>query len=145
MPLPEAARSGPSQTTHRAYEGPFPIPADAKVVMAYSEDIAGNLEYPGTARPVLGVSPSEIRFDSPRDVASVEVLNLDPLRVSGQLDCVVLPHENWVVVEGGRGTTPYTFTVRAADDQPHSQATILVRTLTEGAVFAERTVTVVSK
>jgi hypothetical protein len=131
--------------THRVYEGAFPVPEDAKVVMAYSEDVAGNLEYPGVARPVLGVSPSEIRFDNRRDVARVEVLNLDPLHVSGELDCSAMPDQEWVVVEGGRGKTPYTFTVRVADGEPHGRATILVRTATEGAVFAERTVSVVAE
>lgn len=128
--------------THRIYERPFPVPDDAKVVMAYSEDIAGNLEYPGPARPVLGVSASEVTLADERDVAHVDVLNLDPLRVTGELDCVAEADADWVMLEGGRGATPYTVTVRLADTRPDGAATITVRTGAEGALFAERKVSV---
>jgi len=41
-------------TTRAVYTEPFRLPPDAKIVMAYSEDRAGNLEYPGAVWPVLG-------------------------------------------------------------------------------------------
>jgi hypothetical protein len=33
--------------TRRLYEGPFPISSSVAAVSAFSEDVAGNLEYPG--------------------------------------------------------------------------------------------------
>ena len=42
--------------TRTVYIEPFPVPPDAKILMAYSEDRAGNLEYPGAVWPVFGLS-----------------------------------------------------------------------------------------
>src|SRR5207248_2708638 len=48
--------------TFSVYREPFPLPSDAKLVMAFSVDRNGNQEYPGAVLPVLGVTPTSVSF-----------------------------------------------------------------------------------
>jgi hypothetical protein len=131
------------------YTEPFPLPPDAKIVMAYSEDRAGNLEYPGAVQSVLGLSESHIVMKvsgtAPQEPVrhTVNVVNLDPISVTSQLEWVAEADVPWLSVEPRAGTTPYSITlsVRSADLTSGShEAMVLVRSRTTGTVFAERAI-----
>ena len=132
--------------TREIYTEPFVIPADAKIVMAYSEDRTGNLEYPGATRPVLGLGSGQVAMrgvaGSKKPVTwSVEVLNLDPISVTGQLEWEALPEAPWISVHPGRGTTPARLRVSLNSEAlaPGTyDASVTVRSATVGAIFAER-------
>jgi hypothetical protein len=128
--------------THKPYEGPFSVPPDAKVVMAYSEDIAGNLEYPGATRPVLGLSAAQVRI-APDGTATIAVTNLDPLGVSGELDWRGQCDADWLVLEPSSGTTPATLLLRTTDEHARrGTARVVIRTSRADAAVSERTLTV---
>ncbi len=136
--------------TRATYTEPFPLPSDAKIVMAYSEDRAGNLEYPGAVRPVLGLSENHVvmrtRTGSQEIVKHiVDVVNLDPIPITGQLDWEAWTDVPWLSVEPRAGTTPYSITlsVRPVDLTADLHAAkVVIRSLTTGTVFAERTLDV---
>ncbi len=140
------------------YTEPFTLPPDAKIVMAYSEDRAGNLEYPGAVRPVLGLSKThlvmEVRAETQEVVRhTVDVINLDPISGTGQLEWEASTDVPWLSVEPSAGTTPYPITLsmhsadlgaelREAELKGISgityEANVIVRSLTPGTVFTER-------
>jgi hypothetical protein len=140
------------------YTEPFTLPPDAKIVMAYSEDRAGNLEYPGAVRPILGLSETQVvmkaRAETHEAVRyTVDVINLDPISVTGRLEWQASTDVPWLSVEPRAGTTqhPITLSMRSADlgAEPREawvkgisgiiyEANVIVRSLTPGTVFAER-------
>ncbi|MDQ3583434.1 MAG: hypothetical protein M3495_18295 [Pseudomonadota bacterium] len=148
--------------TRSIYTEPFALPPDAKIVMAYSEDRAGNLEYPGAVRPVLGLSEThvvmKVRAGTQDTVQhTVDVVNLDPISVTGQLQWEALTDVPWLSVEPSAGTTPYpiTLSMYSADlgAEPREagvkgisgiayEANVIVRSVTPGTVFAERILSV---
>jgi hypothetical protein len=142
-------------TTHAVYTEPFSLPPDARIVMAYSEDRAGNLEYPGAVRPVLGLSETRVVMTAKAGAQeavrhTVNVMNLnplsgDPLSVTGQLEWEASTEAPWLQVEPSAGTTPYPMTLfmHATDlAVGHYEAKVIVRSLTPGTVRAERTLDV---
>lgn len=134
-------------TNRIVYGEPFSVPPDAKIVMAYSEDRAGNLEYPGAVRPVLGLSETHMvlraRVGSRETVRhDVEVVNLDPISVTGPLEWEASADVPWLWVEPSAGRTPYSITVsmRSADlPVGRHEGKVIVRSTTPETVFPERT------
>ena len=144
--------------TRSVYVEPFPLPPDAKIVMAYSEDRAGNMEYPGAVRPILGLSETHVdmraRANTQEPVMhSVDVINRDPLSLTGQLEWWAVTDAPWLSIEPRAGTTPesITLSVNSADlaaEPPKSKVTgfsgvayeakVIVRSRTIGTVFAEQ-------
>jgi hypothetical protein len=134
-------------TTRAVYTEPFRLPPDAKIVMAYySEDRAGNLEYPGAVWPVLGLSELQVVITATMGTQeivwhTVDVVNLDPITVTGQLEWDASTNVPWLSVEPSGGKTPETMTlsVRVADLSRGSHETnVSIRSLTPRTFFAER-------
>jgi len=136
--------------TFTVYQQPFRLPPDARTVMAFSIDRNGNREYPGAVLPVLGVDPTNIVFTAKvedREVPqqNVQVLNLDPIKVTGQLTWGASTNVPWLLIEPQQGKTPGQITL-AVDISNLETGTytdnVLVRSLTPSVVFAERLVIV---
>jgi hypothetical protein len=136
--------------THSIYTDPFPLPPDSKIVMAYSEDRAGNLEYPGAVYPVLGISETKIVLkakagDRKAVQHVIDVVNLDPFPLTGPLQWEVFTEDPFLSIEPAAGLTPYSITIYANSAKlkpaPY-KATVVIRALTANTVFAERTLQV---
>jgi hypothetical protein len=134
---------------HDQYDRPLPIPDDVALVMAYSEDNAGNREYPGWVKGALGVSATDVRVDrdGPEHFVTVDVVNLDPLGISGPIPWQALANAPWVQVDPARGTTPQRLRVSVdASQLPQgaSEATseVVITVLDEQPVVPARRVTV---
>ena len=99
-------------TDRISYDGPLAVPLDATMVMAYSEDAAGNLEYPGWVAGALGISAPEVQFrhdsTAPEDI---EVVNLDPLSISPPISWRAMSAVPWVRLEPPSGQTPQSLRV----------------------------------
>jgi hypothetical protein len=130
------------------YEEPFRVPDDASLVMAYSEDWAGNLEYPGAVLPVLGLSEPAIRLTLNRRgrrpaTAPVQVRNLEPFEVTGPLDCQIEATGDcpWLSLEPKSASTPFdlklTVDGRSLSPGEHT-CDVVVTSTTPGTVFAPR-------
>lgn len=133
-------------TTRTIYDGPFKIPASAKIVMAYSEDRAGNLEYPGAVRPVLGISEDKLLVipkDNEEERAyDIQVTNLDPIGVTGSIAFVASANAPWVSIDKPEGKTPASIKiiVRLRDVSRGShEAHVVIRALTPETIFGKKT------
>ncbi|MGW4873761.1 outer membrane protein assembly factor BamB family protein [Streptomyces chartreusis] len=135
---------------HEPYGGgPVPVPDDAVVVMAYSEDGAGNLEYPGWALGALGLGERALRFRLEKQelTAAVEVRNLDPLGVTAPIAWQAGTDARWLRLSPTSGTTPGSLRVEVLPDElpdNHGDFTAQVRvTVTDDdALFRTRELTV---
>jgi outer membrane protein assembly factor BamB len=136
-------------STFEVYEGPFRLPGDARLLMAHSEDWAGNLEYPGAVLPALGLSETEVTLRpdaSGHALAEVRVENLDPIGISPSLDWEAEAGCDWLRLRPASGGTPETLTILADATglAPGQHACdIVVRTTAPGALFSERVLPVV--
>jgi hypothetical protein len=133
------------------YREPFEVPADAKIVMAFSMDRNGNLEYPGAAFPVLGVNTSQLTFETSRQrpgtgAQPIDVVNRDPIRVTGPLEWEARGHQEWITLDKPSGQTPDQLQVSVVplDSMRPGEyrGEITIRSTTPNTVFPERTVIV---
>ncbi len=139
--------------TFSIYEGvPFLIPADAKIVMAFSVDRNGNQEYPGAVRPVLGVHPNVVVFqatvgNAQRVAQQIQAFNLDPVPLTGPLEWEASTEEEtpWLFIEPQAGKTPGLLTLSVHTNQLQANtytARVLVKARTPETIFAERAISV---
>lgn len=137
--------------TFTIYSAPFLLPAEAKIVMAFSIDRNGNREYPGAVLPVLGLSATNLVFTATvgdQHIAPqvVYIMNLDPIPVTGPLEWVASTNIQWLTVEKKEGRTPDLITLSAeiGNLKPGTYTgDVVVRSPTSGVVYAERIVSVV--
>ena len=137
--------------TFSVYSAPFLLPAEAKIVMAFSIDRNGNREYPGAVLPVLGLSATHLVFTSTvgdQHIAPqvVYIMNLDPIPVTGPLEWLASTNIQWLTIEKKEGRTPdlMTLSVDRGNLKPGTYTgDVVVRSPTSGVVYAERIVSVV--
>jgi len=137
--------------TFSVYQEPFPLPSEAKIVMAFSVDRNGNREYPGAILPVLGLSETHLTFTATAGEQkvgphTVHVSNLDPLSVTGPLAWTASTDVPWLSIEKTEGQTPdqLTFSVDPGNLGPGThRGNVIVRSSTPGVVYAERVIPVV--
>lgn len=137
--------------TFSVYSAPFLLPAEAKIVMAFSIDRNGNREYPGAVLPVLGLSATHLVFTATvgdQHIAPqvVYIMNLDPIPVTGQLEWIASTDIQWLTVEKKDGRTPglMTLSVDRGNLKPGTYTgDVVVRSPTPGVVYAERIVSVI--
>lgn len=128
--------------TFERVDRPVAVPEDALLVMACSEDVAGNREYPGWVAGALGTSRSALIFEpdglEPQDV---DVLNLDPLHVSEPIFWRATAEAPWVRLEPSEGRTPRSLRVwidpeRLPGDNREITAEVLIHDLSEQRVVS---------
>ena len=91
---------------HTRYDGPAPLPGHATVVMVHSEDVAGNVEFPGFVRGVLGVGTEELKFGRhEHESQRLPVLNLDRTRLSKPIRWRATTSAPWVRLTPETGET----------------------------------------
>jgi hypothetical protein len=137
--------------TFSIYDQPFPLPPEAKFVMAFSVDRNGNREYPGQVVPVLGLSEMQLAFTATAGHHKVtphvvHVRNLDPLSGTGQLAWEASTNVPWLSLEKTKGQTPdlLKLSVNPGDLQPGMHTgSVVVRSPTPGVGHAERIIPVV--
>jgi hypothetical protein len=139
--------------TFSLYQQPFPLPPEAKTVMAFSIDRNGNREYPGVILPVLGLSETQLIFrakigDSQIAPQVVHVRNLEPIGVTGELTWVAITDAPWLIIDKQVGQTPDMLTIAVDIGQAGSEpgtytGSVVISSSTPGAVYAERVVPVV--
>jgi len=127
------------------YTDPFPLPKDAKFLMAFSIDRNGNTESPGTVIPALGLGKSSIRFTVTTGQTvgpkSVKVLNLDPMGITGSIGWTASEDVPWLTVSPAAGETPgsIALTVNAAGLAAGTYTgTVVVKATTSGVLFPVR-------
>jgi hypothetical protein len=136
--------------TRAVYTGPFAVPLDARIVMAYSEDRAGNTEYPGAVRPVLATSESFLVLTAPAGSPApvertIDVLNPDPFSMTGQLEWEASTDSSWLALAPARGTTPSQLLIRldaVALTAGTYNAGVIVQSLTAATILGQRVVRV---
>jgi hypothetical protein len=133
------------------YHGPFLLPLEAKIIMAFSIDRNGNREYPGAVLPVLGLSHTQLVFraavgDQKVMPQTVSVLNLDPIPVTGPLEWIASKDDPWLVLGKREGKTPdlITISVNIGGLEPGIYSgNVIVKSPTPGVVYAERVISVI--
>ncbi len=133
------------------YQEPFPLPPEAKTVMAFSVDRNGNREYPGAILPVLGLSETHLTFTATAGeqkvgLHTVHITNLDPLSLTGPLAWTASTDVPWLSIEKTEGQTPdqLMFSADPGNLEPGThRGNVIVRSSTPGVVYAERVVPVV--
>jgi len=134
----------------RVYEGPQRVSSDAAIVMAFSVDRNGNMEYPGATLPVLRVSRSAVsvsgRIGHPIAPRKVRVLNPDPIGVTAQLAFTAQSNVQWVSANPSSGMTPeriFLFFDTAGLPPGIHTGVVTVRSSTPNTVFSRRLIKVV--
>lgn len=118
--------------------------------MAFSIDRNGNQEYPGAVLPVLGLSQKQFVFRArvgDEDIVpqQLQIVNLDPVPLTGQLQWAISLNIPWLTIEPTQGTTPgiaRLFVNSTGLEAGTYTGTFVVTSPTKGVVFAEQTVSV---
>jgi hypothetical protein len=136
--------------TFSVYSEPFPIPPDARLVMAFSTDRNGNQEYPGAVLPVLGLSQKQFVFrarvgDTSIVPQQLRIVNLDPVPLTGSLEWTISTDIPWLTIEPTKGITPgvVSLSPNIVDLQAGTYTgTFIVTSPTPEVIFAEQAVSV---